>query len=170
MCDSTKHAKESLRIWEANARWWDDRIGDGNEFQNELIEPATERLLAVAPGDRILDIGCGAGRFTRRMASLGATVVAFDFCEAFIERARERTPAETTGIEYHTLDATDSDAVRRLGETRFDKAVATMCLMDMSDIYPLFEALTDVLKPGGLFVFSVLHPCFNSTGDRKSVV
>jgi hypothetical protein len=36
---------DNRRIWDANARWWDDRIGDGNDFQTLLIEPATERLL-----------------------------------------------------------------------------------------------------------------------------
>jgi len=48
------------RIWEANAEWWDDRIGDGNEFQEELLEPTTERLLALQPGEKVLDIGCWA--------------------------------------------------------------------------------------------------------------
>src|SRR5215467_12695023 len=54
-------AGENLEIWNANAVWWDDRIGDGNDFQTHLIEPATERLLAISPGDHVLDIACGAG-------------------------------------------------------------------------------------------------------------
>ena len=36
-------------------RWWDDRIGEGDDFQTLLIEPATERLLEIAAGDTILD-------------------------------------------------------------------------------------------------------------------
>jgi len=63
-------ADENRRIWNANARWWDDRIGDRNKFQERLIEPGTERLLRVAAGDIILDVACGAGRFARRIASL----------------------------------------------------------------------------------------------------
>jgi hypothetical protein len=66
------HCEEHRRIWNGNAELWDDRIGDGNDFQTLLIEPATERLLAVEPGDAILDIACGAGRFARRIAALGA--------------------------------------------------------------------------------------------------
>ena len=92
-------AEENRRIWEGNARWWDDRIGDGNDFQTVLIEPATERLLEVVAGDTILDAACGAGRFARRMAELGARVVAFDQSEEFIARARERTPSDAA-IEY----------------------------------------------------------------------
>src|SRR4029079_14346525 len=90
-----EQAEENRRIWDANARWWDDRIGDGNDVQTLLIEPATERLLAIAAGDRVLDVACGAGRFARRMAELGARVVAFDASAEFIARARERTPAGT---------------------------------------------------------------------------
>src|SRR5215470_2899650 len=97
-------ADENLRIWNANAGWWDDRIGDGNDFQTLLIEPATERLLAIERGDRILDIACGAGRFARRIAALGARIVAIDQSAAFIERARSRTP-HGTSIEYHVGNA-----------------------------------------------------------------
>src|SRR5215510_12137667 len=79
---------ENLEIWNANAAWWDDRIGDGNEFQTDLIEPASERLLAISPGDQILDVACGAGRFARRMAGLGGRVIAIDNSSEFIERAR----------------------------------------------------------------------------------
>ena len=85
-----EQADENRRIWDANALWWDDRIGDGNDFQTLLIEPATERLLDVGAGDTILDAACGAGRFARRMAELGARVVAFDHSAEFIARARVR--------------------------------------------------------------------------------
>jgi SAM-dependent methyltransferase len=155
------HAGDNRRIWDANARWWDDRIGDGNDFQTLLIEPATERLLAIAAGDRVLDVACGAGRFARRMAELGARVVAFDASAEFIARARERTPAGTA-VEYHTADAHDPAAIAALTPDGCDKAVCTMAIMDMPRIAPLFAALSRVLAPGGAFVFSVTHPCFHS--------
>ena len=152
--------EEVRRIWNANAEWWDDRIGDGNAFQCELIEPATERLLGNISGCTVLDIACGAGRFGRRMAELGASVVAFDFSERFIERAKSRTPAELWNIEYHVIDATDEQQLLGLGTDRFDGAVATMALMDMTSIDPLMSALPELLKPEGWFVFSIMHPCF----------
>jgi SAM-dependent methyltransferase len=159
--DFPEHAGENRRIWDANARWWDDRIGDGNEFQTVLIEPATERLLRVSKDDEILDVACGAGRFTRRMASLGARVVAFDTSSEFIARARERTPAGTS-IDYRLLDASNVDEMLLLGENRFTKAVCTMAIMDMPEIAPLFRALSRLLPQDGAFVFSVTHPCFHS--------
>ena len=151
---------ESQRIWNANAEWWDDRIGDGNDFQIELIEPTTERLIGDVAGAAILDVGCGAGRFARRMAELGARVTAFDFSERFIARARQRTPDETDTIEYRVLDATDREQLLSLGAGRFEGAVASMALMDIATLDPLMEALAEVLRPHGWFVFSVMHPCF----------
>ena len=75
-------SEDNRRIWDGNAIWWDDRIGDGNEFQALLIEPATERLLRPRTGDTILDIACGAGRSARRMAA--------SRCRRTCHRQRER--------------------------------------------------------------------------------
>ena len=151
---------ETRRIWDMNAEWWDDRIGDGNGFQRLLIEPSTEHLLEDIAGQTILDVGCGAGRFARRMVELGARVVAFDFSERFINRARQRTPKDAA-IEYHVVDATDYELLIKFGKGHFDQAVATMALMDVSAVDPLFRALAVLLKPGGHFTFTILHPCFN---------
>lgn len=159
-------ADENRRIWDANARWWDDRIGGGNDFQTVLIEPATEHLLDVGAGDTILDAACGAGRFARRMAALGARVVAFDYSAEFIARARERTPSGEA-VEYHVVDAANAGALLALGANRFNKAVCTMAIMDMPEVGPLFATLSQMLTPGGAFVFSVTHPCFHSAAIQR---
>ena len=164
--DFPDKAEDNRRLWNANARWWDDQIGDGNDFQTVLIEPATERLLNVAQGDAILDIACGAGRFARRLADLGATVTAFDCSTEFVDRARTRTAAASR-IDYHVIDAADTDALLSLGANRFDKAVCTMALMDMPEVAPLFAALSRLLRPGGAFVFSVTRPCFHSAAIQR---
>ena len=155
------------RVWNANADFWDDKIGNGNDFQIELIEPATEKLLGDVAGLAILDVACGAGRFGRRMAQLGANVLGIDFSEKFIERAKSRTPAEMRNIEYRVADATNKDQLLSLGEGRFDGAVATMALMDMTTIDPLMDSLPFLLKPKGWFIFSIMHPCFQPAGLTK---
>lgn len=162
-----EHAEENRRIWDANARWWDDQIGDGNEFQTVLIEPVTERMLDVRHGDLILDIACGAGRFARRLAQAGARVIGIDYSVKFIERARQRSEAEGIDVEYHVMDAGDEEALLSLGARRFDRAVCTMALMDMPCLEPLMESLAELLKPAGCFVFSVVHPCFHSASVQR---
>jgi 2-polyprenyl-3-methyl-5-hydroxy-6-metoxy-1,4-benzoquinol methylase len=154
--------EETRRAWNENAAFWDERMGEGNDFVEVLLWPPMERLLQVGPGQRVLDIACGNGLTSRRLAALGAEVVAFDFAEELIARARQRTAGEAGCLSYHVLDATDGAALLALGEGRFDAALCNMALFDMADIEPLFRALARLLRPGGRFVFSVIHPCFNN--------
>jgi len=156
--------------WNANAKFWDNYMGEGGSFQRALIGPATERLLGLRAGEWVLEVACGNGMFARRMAQLGGRVVACDFAEAFLECARARTTELEERIEYRTLDATDYGQLLALGEGRFDAAVCTMALMDMAVIDPLFKALSMLLKPGGRFVFSLTHPCLNSGRGCKRVI
>ena len=160
--DLANLTRDTQSIWEQNAAVWDAYMGEGGLFQRELIGPATERLLDVQPGQILLDMACGNGAFSRRLAELGATVVACDFSAVFLERAKARTVEHVEQIEYRLIDATDETQLLSLGERHFDAAVCTMGLMDMVAIDPLFSALSRLLKPGGCFVFSVMHPCFNN--------
>jgi 2-polyprenyl-3-methyl-5-hydroxy-6-metoxy-1,4-benzoquinol methylase len=159
----SKNANEETRaVWNANAAFWDGRMGDGNDFVNVLTWPATQRLLDLQPGERVLDIACGNGLTSRRMAALGAEVIAADFAEEMLEQARRYPVPETGSIAYQVVDATDEDALVHLGEGRFDAALCAMALFDMAEIEPAFRALFRLLRPGGRYVFSVLHPSFNN--------
>ncbi len=160
---------DPLLAWEANAAYWDEKMGEGNDFVEELIWPVTPRLLALEPGQRVLDVATGNGLYARRLAGLGADVVAFDFSAALIERARRREASAPGRITYHVLDATDEAALLGLGEREFDAALCHMALFDMAEIEPLFRALARLLRPSGVFVFSLMHPCFNQPGARPFV-
>jgi 2-polyprenyl-3-methyl-5-hydroxy-6-metoxy-1,4-benzoquinol methylase len=158
--------QETHAIWERIASWWDQHIGEGNDFQKTLIMPATDRLLDPHRDQTILDVACGNGNYARALARRGARVVACDFAESFIQCARDRTTPEDGEIEYRRIDATSMAQMLSLGEGRFDSAVCSMAMMDMIVIDPLLDSLAELLKPGGRFVFSLPHPCFN-TNDMK---
>lgn len=153
--------EETRKVWNQNAAFWDENMANGNSFQRLLIAPASERLLALQPGENVLEIACGNGVFARRMAQLGVHVVATDFSEQLLERARAR-PSE--GIDYQWLDATREEQIIALGKQRFDAAVCNMAIMDMAEIDPLMRGIRQVVRPGGRFVFSLTHPCFNHAG------
>ena len=151
---------DARRAWDANAEFWDQKMGEGNSFFQTLLWPAVERLLYPVRGERILDAACGNGLTSRRLAEAGANVTAFDFSEAMIVRARLR--GESPQIQYHILDATNRDALLSFGVGGFHAALCNMALMDMAEISPLMNALHELLRPKGRFVFSVIHPCFNN--------
>lgn len=170
--DTTRSLNEDVRaIWDAKADYWDEQMGEGNAFQRVLIGPATERLLALREGERVLEIACGNGQMARRMAQLGATVVATDFSQRFVERATARTEAAGLAdrVTFQQVDATDETALLALGEACYDAIVCNMALMDMTDVGPLFRAVPRLLAHGGRFVFTIPHPCFNSNGIRLTL-
>jgi 2-polyprenyl-3-methyl-5-hydroxy-6-metoxy-1,4-benzoquinol methylase len=169
--DETALARQVREAWEKKAAFWDEMMGEGNAFQRVLISPATERLLKVRSTETVLDVACGNGVFSRRLAELGAAVVAIDFSEKFVELARARTEEAgyADAVEYLVADATDEEQMLTLREGRFDAAVCNMALMDMPTIDPLMRALRHLLKPEGRFVFSVQHPAFNSNAVRLAL-
>src|SRR5262245_65917978 len=65
----------AVRAWEALAGWWDNTTGEADAFHRQLVIPATDRLLAVQPGERVLDVACGNGGYARHLGARGAEVV-----------------------------------------------------------------------------------------------
>nr|AEH57253.1 putative methyltransferase [Prochloron didemni P3-Solomon] len=154
---------ETKDAWNAMAHLWDERMGDeGNDFHRLLVWPSTERLLRLKDNTRVLDIACGTGLTSKRLAALGAKVLAVDFAREMIEKAKARTHRYSQRVEYRVLDATDEKALNELESNRFDVAICAMGLMDMVNLKPLMKFLAKVLSPSGDFIFSVMHPCFNS--------
>jgi len=89
----------SQERWNEKAALWDETIGaDGNEFHRLLIVPTVTNLLAMQPGERLFDVACGNGQFSRQMAAAGVTVVAVDSSSVFLERAQAHTQNAGTEI------------------------------------------------------------------------
>ncbi len=152
----TATSDDARRAWDANAAHWDARMADGNDFFELLLWPSVSRLLAVAAGERVLDVACGNGVTTRRLDQAGARVIGADFSSAQLEHARARSP----GIDYRCVDCTDLAAMAALGE--HDAVLCNMALMDIADPPAALRAMARALRPGGRLVFSVVHPAFNN--------
>ena len=156
--------RETWEAWDLNAEVWDNRMGDeGNDFFNVLCWPALASLLDLKPDSHILDIACGNGLTTRRLAELGAQVTAFDFSSSLIEKAKARLADHASRITFHVIDATNESQLISLGKSKYDSALCNMALFDMADIETLFQVLPKLLKPNGTFVFSITHPAFNNS-------
>jgi ubiquinone/menaquinone biosynthesis C-methylase UbiE len=155
-----KRKADAVRdVWNANAEFWDSRMGEGNTFHKTLIEPTQLRLLDIKPGQKILDVACGNGQFSRKMAEMGAQVTGIDFAEKLIEIAKSKGGK---GVVYEVIDACKTSDLKKLANVQYDAIVCTMAFMDMKDIKTLINFSPKLLKKNGCFVFSLCHPCFNS--------
>lgn len=121
---------------------------------SRLIASLGQRL----NGARVCDLCCGEGYAGRRMIECGAReVVGVDLSSALIEAARRRAPSPS--LSYVVGDAQSLDS---FPNGAFDVVVCQMALHDVADDRSLFAAVRRVIAPGGPFVFSILHPCFEA--------
>jgi SAM-dependent methyltransferase len=123
-------------------------------------DPATAALLAMT-GDvtaqRVLDLACGQGRVTRRLADMGAEVTGTDLSGAMLSKAMSAERLRPRSIRYVQADAGDTGWL--LGE-QFDIVTCNFGLSDIDDLDGALASVGRLLRPGGQFVFSILHPCF----------
>jgi 2-polyprenyl-3-methyl-5-hydroxy-6-metoxy-1,4-benzoquinol methylase len=149
---------EGAKAWEEIAEGWAERVRTGTDHNRVyLLDEATLEALGDLKGTRVLDAGCGEGRFARMMAERGARATGIDLSSRMIELARAEEEKSPLGIDYHVADMADLSA---LDSGTFDVAVAYLSLFDVHDYESAMREVCRVLKPRGRFVFSVSHPCF----------
>jgi ubiquinone/menaquinone biosynthesis C-methylase UbiE len=148
-----------MRDWEALADWYDKKQGDlGDLWHRTLIDPILLKVIGKCSGKEVLDLGCGNGYLSRRLASGGAKVTAVDASPRMVRNARAHDPKNSLGIRYVHCDASK---LNRISSAKFDIVFANMSLMDIENAEGAIREAGRVLKRGGRFVASISHPCFD---------
>lgn len=111
------------------------------EYGNDLLA-----LLAPQPGERVLDLGCGTGHLTARIAATGAQVLGIDASPAMIAQARQNFPE---------LDFQLRDAATFVSPHPFDAVFSNAALHWITDQEGVARAVFNALRPGGRFVFEM---------------
>lgn len=123
---------------EWNAASYEKSYGYVWQAASDLVD-----VLAPQPGERVLDLGCGTGHLTAKIAERGATVVGLDADTAMIEEARRRFP----GARFE-----QGDALAWRTPQSFDAIFSNAALHWMPDADAVAETMTQALKPGGRLV------------------
>jgi len=151
-------ASEVAACWEANAETWTRHARAGcDRYRDEVNTPVFLANLPRVAGSSGLDIGCGEGFNTRKLAELGAAMTGIDIAPTFIRHAQEAEAVQPLGIAYQVGDG----MALPFANESFDFATAFMSLMDMPEQHRVLAEARRVLKPGGFLQFSILHPCFS---------
>jgi SAM-dependent methyltransferase len=145
-----------LDNWNALADGWSEWV-HFNENRRFVLDPAHLEQIGDISGKRVLDAGCGEGRFARMLSERGAKVTAIDFSPRMIEIATGIEKKSPLGIDYMVADMTD---LSRFTDSSFDNAVAYLSIIDVPDYERALTEIARVLRPGGTFQFSLVHPCF----------
>lgn len=124
----------------------------------ELIESySLLHLIGDLAGKRVLDLACGEGYHTRKLARLGAArLVGIDLSERMVELAREQEAREPLGIEYR-----QGDARSLVLDESFDVVAAAYLLNyahDRAELLAMCRSIAGCLAPGGRFVTINTNP------------
>lgn len=147
----------------AQAEYWNEAAGPVwaalQEKLDTQLAPLGERAvttLAPQAGEAILDIGCGCGQTTWRLAKIAGPagrVVGVDISTPMLAVARGRA-GDRPGPEFRELDAQTGD----LGAGAFDAAFSRFGVMFFADPAAAFANIRGALKPGGRLAFVCWRP------------
>jgi SAM-dependent methyltransferase len=133
-------------LWGERARDWAEVLEGWNGWGVPLYRHILERI-TVQTGTRVLDMGCGAGRFCRIAADRGAQISGLDATATFIQIARERIPAG----EFRVGD------IERLPwpDNSFDVVTGFNSFIFATDIVGALREARRVARPGASVAITV---------------
>jgi ubiquinone/menaquinone biosynthesis C-methylase UbiE len=115
----------------------------GADLDPPLFERRRTFLLAhVQPGDRVLDLGCGDGRFCAELAAAGAEPVGADVAEGALRRARTRVPDAR-------FELVDPHGPLPFADCEFDVVWSSEVIEHVADTARWLSELRRVLRPAG---------------------
>jgi 2-polyprenyl-3-methyl-5-hydroxy-6-metoxy-1,4-benzoquinol methylase len=147
-------------VYEEHAQFYVDFVDRGFANSPGYFETLLATIVSCIGGglngSKVCDLCCGEGYAGRHLLRSGAAeVVGIDLSPALVAEARRR--ADSPALSYRTDDAQE---LRSVADDEFDVVVSQLAMMDVEDHRKTFGAVRRVLRPGGVFVFSLLHPCF----------
>ncbi|WP_138502973.1 class I SAM-dependent methyltransferase [Nostoc sp. PA-18-2419] len=143
------------KISTLNNNWDTSLYEDKHAFVWQYGEDLLQ-LLNPQPGESILDLGCGTGQLTDKIAQTGAQVWGIDSAPAMIEKAKENYPH----IRFDVADATNFKI-----EQPFDAVFSNAVLHWVKPADRAIASIRQALKPGGRFVAE-----FGGKGNIQAIV
>lgn len=141
--------------WGGSADWYDALLRQGGTYQSELILPNILRLVAPGPGQKILDLACGQGFFSRELARAGAEITGVDISPELIAKAKVMSPS--LKIAYRAAAAHELDFLK---DDSFDQALSVLAIQNMHNPEEALDAAWRKLKPGAPLHLVLNHPAF----------
>lgn len=150
--------EELAREWDAVVALRHQQIANGRDvsIRAVLVPAILSESADLAAASRVLDVGCGDGYLTLRLAERFDAVEAIDPSTGSIELAREQNGR--ANIDYHALSV--EALANSTAPATFDLVVANMVLMDTADLTSFLASCSRLSAPGGLLIATCLHPFF----------
>lgn len=139
------------------------RAADGLLPFHLLAIDALLKLVGDVDGRDVCDLACGQGIVTRELARRGAHVLGVDLSQRLLDIAAREEADAPLGITYRCDDA---QTLAMIADASFYAVTCNLALIDIPDLDATVAAVRRVLRPDGVFTFSITHPCITPPGSR----
>lgn len=152
--------------WNERVDWWDEMSETNARSEARRDDLGrTARALALQPGSRLLDAGCGTGQYAIAFAQLGYVVSGIDIAPAMIERARQHADEAGVSVDWRAGDYTSLIAA----DDPYDAIHARVSLQFVANVSEALRAIELALRPAGRLYVSVpgaASPIYSSAWRR----
>lgn len=166
----SEHARRNRALWEASSDDYQRRHAEALSGENALawgvwrIAEAELHILGEVAGKDILELGCGAARWSIALAELGAWPVGLDVSSRQLQHARQLM--DEAGVDFPLVEASAEEVP--LPDASFDIIFCDWGAMTFCDPLPTVAEAARLLRPGGLFAFATATPISEMCYDRQT--
>ena len=138
---------ESAKLYDS---WYETKLG---KFVDDVETRCAFGLLDLKAGAKILEIGCGSGNFSVKLARMGYEVIAIDSSIGMLNLAKNKAKKNLVSIDFKRMNAT-----KLLFENESFDAVFSMAAFEfISDSNKAMDEMMKILKPGGEIIIGTIH-------------
>lgn len=146
--------KTKTTSWGGVAHWYDTLLAGDDTYQARVILPNILRAMAIKKGEKVLDLACGQGFFTRAFFQEGADATGVDLGKQLILIAKKESPQS---IKYFAQSAEDLSTFE---DGSFEKIAIVLAIQNIEAPHKVFKECARVLAPGGKLFIVLNHPAF----------
>jgi SAM-dependent methyltransferase len=145
--------------WSSSAQAWIDSVGERGDWGREhVVDPVMLGRITGRSFKRAIDVGCGEGRFCRKLKAASIVATGIDPTPQLLETARRRDPSG----DYRSGRAERLD----FSDDSFDLVVSYITLVDIPDFRTAIREMARVLKPGGSILMANLTSFVSAGAER----
>lgn len=130
--------------------WYKNKMG---KFVDDVETKLAFSMFTPMEGMRVLDVGCGTGNFSIKLAEMGCKVIGIDVSDEMLKIAREKAKETGLDIEFHQMDVYDIS----FNDNEFDVAFSMAAFEFIKEPDKAYNEMFRVLKPEGQLLIGTIH-------------
>lgn len=156
--------------WDQMAKAYEEFTSKPNSYSMRIEWPAIKKILPNLEGKKVLDLGCGTGRFSFLFEEAGASkVVGVDLTEEMLAIARDKSREQDSVVEF--IKGNIEELSDDVGNS-YDFIFSSTTLHFLPQLDKVLNQIYDRLNSGGICILSVIHPVYSAqypliTADKK---